>query len=331
MVAKADLADVLEAVLNLKAQIAAQEQLIRQQADALEHRRKTFEQASAAASIGVWECDLATQALRWSDVVYDLFDLPRGSFIDREGTLAFYVDAARREMEAARAAAIARRDGFSLDVQIVTAKGRRRVIRITATVECENGAPARIFGMKQDITEETALKERMRRLAEFDPMTGLANRSQFQARLDAMAASRSLEHGFGALVLVDLDGFKQVNDTLGHARGDACLTEAADRLRRAARDAALVARIGGDEFAVLLSAADAAVAEELAGRIVREIRTVVVAGGISLPLGASVGVAQGDGTPEELFARADAALYAAKAGGKGAVRVYGAGVTPVAA
>ena len=331
MLAKADLATVLEGVLELKAQSAAQARLIREQAAELEHNRRIFARASEAASIGVWECNLQTLELRWSDVVYDLFDLPRGSVVDRRGTLALYVDRSRREMEEARAAAIARRDGFSLDTEIVSAAGVRRVIRLTATVECIDGEPVRIFGMKQDITEETALRERMRRLAEFDPMTGLANRSQFQTRLAEMAASQSPQTGFGALVLVDLDGFKQINDTLGHARGDACLSEAAARLKRSARDAALVARIGGDEFAVLLTAAEAASAEALAGRIVGDIRTTIVAGGIALPLGASVGVAHGEGTPEELFARADAALYAAKASGKGAVRVYGAGVTPVAA
>ncbi len=301
MASSADIADMAAEMAQLRA--------------ALEHSRKIFSRASEAARIGVWECTLPDEALTWTDVVYDLFDLPRGSEINRPMILACYTDASREALTTARNRAIAERGGFTLDAEIVTLKGRRRWIRLTATVECEGGIPVRIFGMKQDITEERLLLERTRYLAEFDVMTGLANRSQFQARLS----------GAGALLLVDLDGFKLINDTYGHAVGDDCLREAARRLSDVCRDAALVARIGGDEFAVLLEGdpSDAAL-DTQAAAIIAALARRFDADGRSITFGASVGIARADGCDaDDLFARADAALYAAKAKGRNTFMMFG--------
>ncbi|MGQ7791709.1 diguanylate cyclase domain-containing protein [Faunimonas sp. B44] len=312
-------------IARLEAELAAKARIIREQEAALAHSRKTFARASEAARIGVWECDLPDQTLRWTDVVYDIFDLPRGSALDRNHILTCYSEQSRQELHRLRSQAIAERSGFGLDAEIVTAAGRHRWIRITATVECENGRAVRIFGMKQDITEEKILADRTRYLAEFDVMTGLSNRARFQARLAELESSGPEESRIGALLLVDLDGFKQVNDTYGHALGDECLKLAAQRLARACQEAELVARIGGDEFAVLLGPDPARTGiERLANAIVRAVSRPVELGGETLRLGASVGIAHANGcAAEELFMRADAALYAAKAAGRNTFRVYG--------
>lgn len=309
---------------RLQAELEAQALLIREQSKALAHSRKLFERASAAARIGVWECTLADESLNWTDMVYDIFDLRRGSALDRKQILTCYTEESLKALHELRSRAIEQRGGFTLDAEIVTAKGRRRWIRITATVECEADVPVRIFGMKQDITEEKILWERTRYLAEFDGMTGLANRVQFQARVSDLGAGDARCSAIGALLLVDLDGFKQVNDTFGHAIGDECLKEAARRLGDVCREADLVARIGGDEFAVLLGRhlAPGAI-EDLAGRIVEAMKRPVGSGGQSFRLGASVGIARAEGcTPSDLFARADAALYAAKAAGRNTFRTF---------
>ncbi len=188
----------------------------------------------------------------------------------------------------------------------------------------------RIFGMKQDITEEKLLADRTRYLADFDPMTGLANRSQFQARLDGLDDQAGPAPPLGALLLIDLDDFKQVNDTFGHASGDACLREAARRLSETCRDAELVARIGGDEFAVLVGRQlDRRATEALARRIVEACGQPIRSGGSLFRIGASVGIAQrGTCNASELFNRADAALYAAKAAGRGTFRTFDPAVSP---
>ncbi len=287
----------------------------------LAHSRKIFARASEAARIGVWECNLPDETLTWTDVVFDLFDLPRRCTISRPQILACYTEASREALTRMRAQAIAELGGFTLDAEIVTFKGRRRWIRLTASVESENGRAVRIFGMKQDITEERLLWERTRYLAENDALTGLANRSQFQARLSAADNCGQV----GALLLVDLDGFKQVNDSYGHAVGDDGLREVARRLAETCRDVALVARIGGDEFGVLLGpeATDGA-CDALAAAIIAGLSRPVDIDGRRLLMGASVGIAQADGcSAADLFVRADAALYAAKAAGRNTARAFG--------
>lgn len=311
-------------IAALQEQVEAQQALIREQAASLAHSRKIFDRSSEAARIGVWECDLSDKSLVWTDVVYDIFDLPRGSALDRGRTLTCYPEESVRELHKRRSKAIEERNGFTLDAEIVTFKGNRRWIRITATVESVDGVAVRIFGMKQDITEEKILADRNRYLAEFDTMTGLANRSQFQSRISAL--DRVPLHGakpFGALLLIDLDEFKPVNDSFGHIAGDECLKEAAHRIRSVCTDAELVARIGGDEFAVLLGPqAQLAEASDAARAIISHLTYPIAYGGHQLQIGASVGIALVDDcSPEQLITMADTALYAAKNAGRGTFRI----------
>ncbi|WP_051091926.1 sensor domain-containing diguanylate cyclase [Hoeflea sp. 108] len=311
-------------IAELEAKLEAQAALIREQAVSLAHSQKIFDRSSAAARIGVWQCNLADEALHWTDVVYDIFDLPRGSAVDRRQTLQCYTAESVAELHARRSRAIAERTGFSLDAEIVTVKGNRRWIRITATVECEDGVAVRIFGMKQDITEEKILGDQTRYLAEFDVMTGLANRSQFQSRLAGLTASQPDCPAPAALLLVDLDGFKQVNDSFGHAVGDECLRQVSRRLEDACAGMELVARIGGDEFAVLTGPdLDLASISELARQIIDRLGKPLDYRGNSLKLGASVGIALIEGaTLPELLVSADTALYAAKAAGRNTFRIF---------
>lgn len=311
-------------IARLRSEVDGQARLIRQQAAALAHSRKIFERASAAAKIGVWECSLLDQRLTWTDQVYEIFELPRRSRLFREQILEFYSPASLKALQEVRSKAIAERGGFSLDAEITTAKGRRRWMRLTATVECEDGAPIRIFGMKQDITEEKTLTERLRRLADFDALTGLANRSAFQAKLSSVEEHQADRVPFGALLLVDLDGFKQINDTFGHASGDEFLRKVAERLTNLCRDPDFVARLGGDEFAVLLRAhLGQDEIERVAGQIVEVLREPVEGYDWPFKVGASVGIARIDtSNPVELFKKADAALYAAKAAGRNTFRMF---------
>jgi len=310
---------------RLNAQLEIQARLIRQQAVSLAHSRKIFERASAAAKIGVWECSLPDEVLSWTDQVYDIFEVPRGASPTREQTLKFYSPDSLKALQEARSRAIAQRGGFNLDAEITTAKGRLRWIRLTATVECEDGVPVRIFGMKQDITEEKILYERTRYLANFDVLTGVGNRSSFQAKLSDLE-HRQADFPFSALLLVDLDGFKLINDTFGHAVGDEFLKIAANRLNAICREPNFVARLGGDEFAVLLAAHLGQHAiEEVAEQIVAAFRKPPTGCNWPFKVGASVGIARIDtGDAVELFKKADSALYAAKAAGRDTSRMFNA-------
>ena len=243
---------VQDVVARLQSLINMQARTIERQARELVHNRKIFDRAAAAAKMGVWECTLDDEMLHWSDGVYDIFDLPRGASITREQIMGCYSAASRAEMQALRQAAIEACSGFTAEIEITTIAGNHRWIRLTATVEAVDGVPVRIFGIKQDITDEKQLFDRIRYLAEFDQLTGLANRSQFQGCLRDVDNRAPGAQTISALLLIDIDKFKEINDTFGHIGGDQCLVETAHRLTAVCGDADLVARLGGDEFAVLL-------------------------------------------------------------------------------
>jgi diguanylate cyclase (GGDEF)-like protein len=315
--------DTAAAVERLTALVEAQARVIRDYEAAMARTRDTYERAMAAARLGVWECDLTTEILQWSGGTYDLFEIERDAPLRRGRALTCYPDASLKALEAIRSRAIERREGFNIDAEIITAKGTQRWIRITASVECNGDRPARLFGIKQDITEERAQLERLRHLADFDHLTGLANRSNFQSKLAAFCDANGPCIG-PALLLIDLDGFKNVNDSLGHSAGDHCLQLVAQRLTEACRDAAMVARMGGDEFAVLLApTGDIYRIASVAAAIVWTMRRPIDCKGHRVTIGVSVGIARSDGcAPDVLVQRADDALYAAKAGGKNTFRWF---------
>jgi diguanylate cyclase (GGDEF)-like protein len=178
--------------------------------------------------------------------------------------------------------------------------------------------------MKLDITAEKMMFDQIRHMAEFDTLTGLNNRSQFQQALHRLCDT-SQDQGAGALVLLDLDNFKAVNDTFGHQAGDDCLKETASRLKEIWRDSAFVARIGGDEFAIIAQAdIDYDLVVRLTDETLRSLNRVVETGARSIAIGASAGIAVACGVQgSEVFALADAALYEAKGAGKNQFRFSG--------
>jgi diguanylate cyclase (GGDEF)-like protein/PAS domain S-box-containing protein len=162
-------------------------------------------------------------------------------------------------------------------------------------------------------------EERMRHDALHDPLTGLANRTLLGDRLE-QALARSRRQGRATAVLfVDLDNFKAVNDTHGHAAGDAVLVEIGRRLRKALRPADTVARLGGDEFVTVCEATDQRSALMLGRRLQEAIQLPLRAGAAAHRLSASIGISLGDNGPDVLLNRADAAAYHAKSRGGGCV------------
>ncbi len=195
-----------------------------------------------------------------------------------------------------------RKDGSEVDVSLSSRALRDGADRITG-----------YLGVYADVTDRLLLERELRYAAEHDPLTGLPNRALFRARLDrAVRAGAS-----GALLLLDLDGFKQVNDSQGHEAGDRLLVELGARLRGAARADDTVARLGGDEFVILVTAA--ADAEPLAERLVGLLAEPVELGGGPVRLGCSVGISfLGPGATSDVVLRqADLAMYRAKACGRG--------------
>ncbi len=285
-----------------------------------------FEQAFAQAGIGAWTCDLSDSTLTWTPGVYDLFGLVATDPLDRRDTVALYDDESREIMQRLRTDAIMNGRPFTMEAQIVRPDGQRRWMRLSANVVRENGRSSRLFGLKQDITDEKRRWDALRRLAEHDPLTGLANRARYENLFLNAERARPGVAPLGALVLVDLDNFKQINDQFGHAAGDACLRMVGQRLASTFADAPLLARIGGDEFAILTGADLSPLALECqVARLLANLARPIEWRDHRLVLGASAGIALATDPycydADDLFAIADKALYAAKEAGRSAIMV----------
>lgn len=202
-----------------------------------------------------------------------------------------------------------------------------------------DGRPQRVIGVHSDITEAKAAEETIRRLAFHDHLTGLPNRRLLADRLQHALATASRRNSNGALLLLDMDDFKALNDTHGHELGDQFLKEVANRLRRSVLDSDTVARMGGDEFVILLEhlghGEQAALqAEQVAEKILLAVRQPYVlqppsVAGVPQTYGyhctASIGVAtftDNSISADELYKRADTAMYHAKAEGRNAIRFF---------
>ncbi len=177
----------------------------------------------------------------------------------------------------------------------------------------------------RDVSERQALERRLVHEATHDALTGLANRSLFEARVTSALRHAQGSPGSIAVIFLDLDGFKAVNDSLGHDAGDHLLRQVAARLRSCVRGTDLVARLGGDEFAVLLEGVEGeARAVDLTARLTARLRHTVVLQGREIAVQGSVGVAVAQGTeePVELLRNADLAMYRAKARREGGHAVF---------
>jgi diguanylate cyclase (GGDEF)-like protein/PAS domain S-box-containing protein len=197
---------------------------------------------------------------------------------------------------------------------------------MVAPVFNREGRCVQLVGTVHDITERRAHEEQLHRLAHFDALTGLPNRRHIYAALEKEAAIVQ-EHGGGvALLYMDLDRFKQVNDTHGHPMGDELLRQASDRLLRCVRDNDLVGRFGGDEFGVLAKiTGDSGDAASLARHVIEAMQPPYEIGNERVVATASIGIAvcpDDSCEAETLMRYADTAMYHAKAAGRNAYRFY---------
>jgi len=216
-------------------------------------------------------------------------------------------------------------EGVVGDVRVRDAEGAWRDVEAVIRDHLEDAAIHGLVVNMRDVTERRRLEDKLRHRAFHDGLTGLANRALLENRIGhASAVARRRERSLAVLFL-DLDDFKTINDSLGHAAGDELLRDVAERVAGVLRAGDTASRRGGDEFAVLLEdLEDPAEAETVAWRIMDALGAPVTMHGRELTIGASIGIALSDGAigVEELLRNADVAMYAAKDAGKAAVRVF---------
>tara|TARA_R100001129_G_scaffold76476_1_gene52285 strand:- start:364 stop:1323 length:960 start_codon:yes stop_codon:yes gene_type:complete len=278
-----------------------------------------IDRAMASAKVGAWSCNLSDDRLSWTSGVYDIFGSPHGAAVERRQALDLFTEESRDALERLRAEAIARSGAFTLDAQVKRPDGDTRWMRIHREMVFRVGAAPILHGLKQDVTEEKLRSEALRRLAENDALTGLANRAIYESAFLNGRSTGSSVAPVGALVLFDLNDFKTINDRWGHLAGDACLKAFAERLSAVFPEALLTARIGGDEFAVILGNDEPAeLIKARISRFLRRLRAPILWQGHMFTISASSGIAfppdPHSYDAEELFIGADAALYATKKG-----------------
>lgn len=302
---------LFDMALAMETYIAARERALADTQDALLR-------AQAVAHIGCWWLDFASGTLEWSPEVFRIFGLRQEDYEEKPLDYATFLARVhpddRERVDAAWQAAL-RGAAYRLEHRIVV-DGAVRWVEERAAIDFDTeGRPVgRAVGTVQDITERKAAQARIEQLAYYDSLTGLANRAQFHDILARELAATSRRGNSLALLYFDLDHFKEVNDTLGHAAGDQLLAQVAHRLRAVLRQEELLARLSGDEFAVLIHGGEqeaAAVCERLLAVLVAPFEIE----GREFRLGASIGIAcapQDASDAQDLLRCADIAMYEAK-------------------
>jgi diguanylate cyclase (GGDEF)-like protein/PAS domain S-box-containing protein len=290
-----------------------------------EKAHQDLAQAQALSSVGSWDWDLSTDRVSWSDQLYTLTGLDRKGFVP---SVAAFVDLVhpedRERVEDLMAKAVTDESGLDYESRLVRADGQTLVIHaLVERTETADGL-VRMIGTIHDVTEWKALHAEIERLAFHDPLTGLANRRLFLDRLEHALASKRRSLQGCAVLFMDLDDFKKINDVLGHSAGDELLRVVAERLMASVRPADTVARLGGDEFAILLEGVDIQASTRLAERLEAELRKPIQLQGAERSIRGSIGIAmaEGDISADDILRNADAAMYAVKVGGKNSHKTF---------
>ena len=301
----------------------------RQVEDRLLQREAQLAETQRLARMGTWELDVHSGTLSWTAELYRVFGVDPGQFRPTfERMLAVVHRDDRDRVAHICEAAYRTGEAFEVEHRVIHPGGEIRWVHGRGQVVLgRDGTPSRLYGSAQDVTARRAADESLVHQALHDPLTGLPNRLLFIDRL-GHALRRLERHDVSVAVLfIDLDRFKLVNDSYGHAAGDRVLNAVADRLEQVVRPGDTVARLGGDEFTILLEdvqdvAAALIVAERALGVVVPP---VVLADGRQAFVSASIGVATvgpGDATAEDVLADADSAMYRAKERGRNRLEVF---------
>ena len=297
--------------------------------------------AMEVSKVGVWELDLASGNETWDDRTNEIYGLPQdgGPRTHEDWRATVHPDDQARAEDDFRTMIAS--GHYASDYRVVMPSGFIRHVRSMAALFSEAGQPDKVIGVNWDVTSDVSLNEDLRfakqqaelRASELeiarsriehnalhDSLTGLPNRRYLDATLQRHAEEGYFGSGSIALLHIDLDRFKQINDTLGHAAGDAMLIHASDVLRANCRDTDFVARIGGDEFVIVSSAGPSDDRlDVMADRIVRAMRKPALYQGHECRCGVSIGVAisrSAHADVKQLMINADIALYRAKARGR---------------
>ncbi|WP_372866485.1 diguanylate cyclase domain-containing protein [Pseudomonas sp.] len=284
-----------------------------------------FKRSQYFARIGTWDWSIDTDKLYWSEAIYGMFGFEAGEVTPTYELFCNCVHPDDREqVRAGELQCIATGHNHDEEYRVIWPDGSIHWLRETGNVVKDaNGQPIKMMGVVRDITEEKASVSQLEKIARHDPLTGLPNRLLLEEFLThALVRARSNATRV-ALVFIDLNGFKQINDKHGHAVGDQLLVSTAQRLQQTLRESDMVARLGGDEFVVIIEglARSKSLHQEaqiISEKILQQLSQPLSLGNASHQVGASLGIAmfpEHGSHIDSLIHIADQAMYAAKRNG----------------
>jgi diguanylate cyclase (GGDEF)-like protein/PAS domain S-box-containing protein len=288
------------------------------QQDALFSSRSQLEQAQRVAKLGYWKLDIQTSRMTLSDQARVLLGYGPSQF---DSSLKAYLNLVHiQDQEKVRSAidcAIWQGDPFGTDYRIIDARGNKRFIHTQGDVIADvNGKTVSILGTVQDITELKRAESTFEHMALYDSLTDLCNRHLFLNRLDNVMASAHRDEKLLAVCFIDLDGFKKINDNLGHAIGDELLKSVAKHLKNNVRKGDIVARLSGDEFALAIEGINTVdELEKIIGKISNKLSQPHKIRDHEILSPASIGITLyplDSSSKTDLLKNADAAMYRAK-------------------
>jgi diguanylate cyclase (GGDEF)-like protein len=287
-----------------------------------------FVRATTAVGLGTWDWDVITDALQLSPGYEALFNCGNGSLATAKAVLKMVHSDDRPLFTKALRKVLSRHgvNSFDVEYRIMKDEPKPRWLRTQGRAERDgNGLVIRLTGVTQDITSKRLIEAQLAHMARHDALTNLPNRIMLRDKLGEAVARMGRGEPF-AVFCLDLDRFKQVNDTLGHPAGDRLLCDVTKRLLGCVRKTDTVARLGGDEFAIVQSSVNQPEdATALAARIISELSRPYDIEGQRVVIGASIGIAiaphDGD-EPDQLLRNADLALYRSKSEGRGRYRFF---------
>lgn len=313
---------------RLALQAVQQSEQHRQLTRRLVYEQRKFEQAERMAGIGSWRLDLRDDSISWSPQVYAIHGMQISKPPELSEAYNFYPPHARDIIRKTISQTMKTGRPFDFETDFLTAQAVLRRVRSIGELEIDDGKPVAVFGVFQDVTDRYQAEQILRRSAYSDALTKLPNRAALNEELETRIAVAQSNGAGLAVLLVDLDGFKSVNDVQGHLAGDELLQAIARRLASPTYKDCFVARLGGDEFVVIPNlASDVPALETYARQIMYDLSMPVVSGDCNAQISGTIGIAQlqtGD-TRSDMLRRADQALYAAKNSQRGTARIYGGG------
>jgi len=328
-----DIGRLQSSIVRQNDELTNQNRRLLEQEETLRQRSDQLAGAQRLGKMGDWSYRLGDAELWWSPEVYRLLGYDPARFnVSRETVMSVYIgDGARRVIETQ---SDVMRTGSVRDVDVKVRRGDGSICDVVVTSQVmtdDAGRTIGFLGTIQDITARKVAEEQLEKLAYYDPLTGLANRALFQRELNDSLTRCGRTGAQAALLLLDLDRFKEVNDSLGHAAGDELLTKVSYLISRVVDSSHFLCRLGGDEFAIIMPEyRDIAEVRELAGAVIAAVAGSILLDRGEANIGTSIGIAlipQHGSNVSDLQRNADLALYRAKEEGRGRFSFFETGMS----